>query len=141
MAEFAWESPGDTETAGCPLRVVVARNVIVAVLDGQDVGSTVGSDQVGEKINLADVSLLIIRDRVALPPPFRFVVAPHFQRGLCHQHAFFRRGEGKSTPMQVSSPASSFLVAIPVAQADGSAFAIAGQGGPSGIGPECPPNF
>ena len=139
MAEFAWESPGDTETIGRPLRVVIERNVIVAVLDGQDVGSTIGFDVAGEKINRADISLLIIRDRGALPPPFRFVVAPHLQDGLCHPHARFRRGEGESAPKQVSRPAPSFLVAALIAQANGSA--IAGQGDPRGSGPERPPNL
>ena len=62
MAEFAWESPGDTETIGRPLRIVIERNVIVAVLDGQDVGSTIGFDVAREKIYRADISLLIIRD-------------------------------------------------------------------------------
>ena len=87
IPKFAWGSPGDTETAGCPLRVTIGRaNVVVAVLDAQDIGSTVGFDMAGEKINLTDISLLIIRDRGALPPPFRFVVAPHLQDGLCHLH-------------------------------------------------------
>ena len=139
MAELAWESPGDTELASCSLRVVIERNVIVAVLDGQDVGSTVGFDVAGEKICRTDISLLIIRNRCALPPPFRFVVAPHLQDGLCHPPARFRRGEGKSAPMQVSYPAPSFLVAALVAQANG--VAIAGQGFPLGIVPELPPNL
>jgi len=72
----AWDSPGDTETAGCPLRVVVG-NAIIAVLDGQDIGSTIASNMAGEKINPTDVPLLIIRDRGALPPPLRFVITPH----------------------------------------------------------------
>jgi hypothetical protein len=49
MVEFAYESPGDTEIASCPLRVVGERSVIVAVLDGQDIGSTMGFDMAGEK--------------------------------------------------------------------------------------------
>jgi len=76
MAELAWESPGDTEMAGCPLRVV-ERSAIVAVLDGKDIDSTMGLDKAGEKINLTDVPFPIIRDRNAPPPPLRFVVAPH----------------------------------------------------------------
>ena len=88
IVEIPWESPGDTETTGCSLRVVIgSTNVVVAVLDAQDIGSTVGFDMAGEKINVADVSLLIVRDRGALPPPFRFVVAPHLQDGLYHLHA------------------------------------------------------
>ena len=87
IADFAWVSPGDTETTGCSLRVTIRRaNVVVAVLDAQDIGTTIGFDMAGEKINLTDISLLIIRDRGALPPPFRFVVAPHLQDGLCHLH-------------------------------------------------------
>jgi hypothetical protein len=73
----AWDSPGDTETAGCTLRVVITGNAIVAVLDGQDIDSTVGSDQFGEKVNLIDGPLPIVRDRGAPPPPLRFVIAPH----------------------------------------------------------------
>jgi hypothetical protein len=43
-----WESPSDTEIASCPLGVTIGRraNAIVAVLDGQHIGSTVGVDQV-----------------------------------------------------------------------------------------------
>ena len=87
MAKFAWESPGDTETTGYPLRVTIRRtNVVVAVLDAQDIGSTIGLYMTGEKTDLTDMSLLIVRDRGALPPPFRFVVAPHVQDGLRHLH-------------------------------------------------------
>jgi hypothetical protein len=125
--------------AGCSLWVVVRRNVVVAVLDGQDVGSTVRPDMAGKKVYLADVSLLIIRDRDALPPPFRFVVTPHLQDGSRHPHTCFRGGEGESAPMQVSRPAPGFLIAITVAQANGTA--IAGQGDPRGIAPERPPNL
>jgi hypothetical protein len=125
--------------AGCPLWVVIRRNVVVAILDSQDVGSAVRPDMAGEKVYLADVSLLIIRDRDALPPPFRFVVTPHLQDGLRHPHTCFRRGEGESAPMQVSRPARGFLIAITIAQANGAA--IIGQRGPRGIAPELPPNL
>ena len=81
--------PTDTDTAGCPVRVTIAiigTHVVVAVLDGQDVSSPVGLDVGGEKFNLTDTPLPIVRDRGALPPPLRFVVAPHLQDGLCHLH-------------------------------------------------------
>ena len=109
-------SPRDTETAGCPMRVTIAviigTHVVVAVLDGQDVGSPVGLDVAREKINWLWRPLFIIRDRGALPPPLRFVVAPHLQDDSCHLHARFRRGEGENMPMQVSRPVQSFLVVI-----------------------------
>ena len=49
IARIAYGSPSNAEIAGCALRVAVGRaNVIVAVLDGQDVGTAVASDVVGE---------------------------------------------------------------------------------------------
>ena len=96
MAGFC-DIPTDTETPGCPVRVTVAiiigAHVVVAVLDGQDIGPAVGLDVTGEKTYWIWMPLFIIRDRGALPPPLRFVVAPHFQSGSCHLHACSRRGE------------------------------------------------
>ena len=96
MARYAWESPGDTELAGCTLRVVIERNAIVAVLDGQDIGSAFGSDQTGKKINLADISFPVILDGgtppPSPPPPLRFVIAPHLQDSPVHLHT--RKGRG-----------------------------------------------
>ena len=96
MASFC-DIPIDTDTPGCPMRVtiivVIGTHVVVAVLDGQDIGSTVGLDVGGEKIDLAETPLSIVRDRGALPPPLRFVVAPHFQSGSYHLPACSRRGE------------------------------------------------
>jgi len=138
---FAWESPGDTETASCTLGVVIERNAIVAVLNGQDIDSTIGSDQVGEKINLTDIPFPIIRDRDAAPPPLRFVIAPHLQDGLGRLHIRIGRGERELTPIQVSYPSPRFLVAILIPQTDGPTFAIAGQGLPIRRGPVIPPNL
>ena len=102
MARFC-DIPTDTEMAGCPMRVTIAiivgTHVVVAVLDGQDVSSPVGLNMGREKVNLTDSPLPIVRDRGALPPPLRFVVAPHLQDGSCHLHARFRRGEDENLPM------------------------------------------
>ena len=137
-------SPRDTETAGCPLGVtiimVIVTHVVVAVLDGQDIGSTVGPDMVGVKVESGDARPLpIIRDRGALPPPLRFVVAPHLQDGSCHPHARSRRREGESLPMQVSRPVQSFVVVIFIPQTN--SRAIARQGIPRVISPEPIPNL
>ena len=121
-------SPRDTELAGCPVRVTITiifvTHAVVAILDGQDVSSPVGLNMGGEKVNLTYLPLPIVRDRGALPPPLRFVVAPHLQDGSCHLHARFRRGEDENLPMQVSRPVHSFLVAILIPQAN--SLAIAG---------------
>jgi len=78
LTRSTWESPGDTEIAGCTLRVTaIGTNAIVAVLNGQDIDSTIGSDQAGEKIDLTNIPFLIVPDRSAPPPPLRFVIAPH----------------------------------------------------------------
>lgn len=82
------DNPGDTELPGCPMRVAVyvisVPPAIVAVLYGQDVGSTIVCDLSGgiKLYFLAYMSLLTIEDRGTLPPPFRNVVAPHFQVDL-----------------------------------------------------------
>jgi hypothetical protein len=138
IARFAGDSPGDTETAGCPLRVVV-RSTIVAVLDGQDIDSTMGLDKAGEKISLTDVPFPIIRYRGALPPPLRFVITPHLQDGLDHLHTWMGRGERELMPIQVSCPALRLLVTILILQTYGPA--IAGQGSPIGSVPVIPPNL
>jgi len=140
IARYARDSPGDTEITGCSLRVVV-RSAIVAVLDGQDIGSTVGADMAGEKINLTDVRFPIMRDRVTLPPPLRFVIAPHLQDSLGHLHIWMGRGERELAPIQVSCPALRFLAAVLIQQTKGSAIAIAGQGSPRGSVPGIPPNL
>jgi hypothetical protein len=97
VARCVCDIPIYTETPGCPMRVtifiIIGTHVVVAVLDGQDVGSTTGLDMGGEKINLTDIPLAIVRDRGALPPPLRFVVAPHLQEGSCHPHTCSRGGE------------------------------------------------
>jgi len=139
MARYTWESPGNTEIAGYALRVVIERNAIVAVLDSQDVDPTVGSDQVGEKMNLADIAFLIIRDNGTPPPPLCLVVAPHPQDGLGYLHTRMGRGRGEHelTPIQMSCPTQCFLVAIPIQQTNGAASV--GQGLPIESGPVIPP--
>jgi hypothetical protein len=57
--------------------IIIMPQVVVAILDGQDVGSPVGFNMGREKVNLTDSPFPIVRDRGALPPPLRFVVAPH----------------------------------------------------------------
>jgi len=144
MARCDWDSPGNTEIAGCTLRVVIARNAIVAVLESQDIDSTIGPNQVGEKINLTYIPFLIIRDRGAPPPPLCFVIAPHLQDSLGHLHTRMGRGEREPTPIQVSYLAPRFLVAVEtralILQTNGPAFAIAGQEIPTGSIPVIPPN-
>lgn len=93
------ESPGDLEIAGCTLRVVIARNAIIAILEGQDIGSTFGSDQAREEINLTDVPFLVVHDGGALPPPLCFVVAPHLQVGFTYLHTHEGRVEHEFTPI------------------------------------------
>jgi hypothetical protein len=141
IVKCAGESPGDTEIASCTLRIVIARNAIVAVLKGQDVDPTFGSNQVGEKINRPDIPFLIIRDRGAPPPPLCLVIAPHLQDGPRHLHIRIGRGECELAPIQVSCLAPRFLVAILIPQTNGPAFAIAGQDIPTGSVPVIPPHL
>jgi len=61
ITRYVGESPGDTETAGCPVGVAVVRtDGIIAVLDGQDVDATTGRNMLREKVNLADVPFLTV---------------------------------------------------------------------------------
>jgi len=54
IVSFAYGSPSNAEITSCALRVTIGRtNEVVAVLDSQDIGSTVQPDVVGKKINWA----------------------------------------------------------------------------------------
>ena len=140
MARWNWDSPSNTERASRTLRVVIAGNVIVAVLEGQDIYSTVRFYQVGVKIDPTDIPFLIVRDRGAPPPPLRLVIAPHLQDSLGHLHTRIGRRKREPAPIQMSYPTPRFRVAILIPQTNGPALTIAGQDIPTGNVPVFPPD-